>query len=190
VSFLEILLIAIALAMDAFTVAIAVGLHLAGSGYITKRQFFRLGFHFGLFQGMMPVIGWLAGRTVSEYIKSLDHWLALGLLSYIGIKMIREAGRPVAYSRRDPTRGLSLIMLSVATSIDALAMGLSLAFLGTGIAYPAVVIGIVAAVFTVAGIGLGHRIGLRWRRGVTILGGLILIGIGLKILIQHLWLGL
>lgn len=184
--FVEILLIAVALAMDAFTVAMAVGLHLSGNGGISPRQYFRLGFHFGFFQFLMPILGWLAGTTVRVYIESFDHWLAMVLLSYIGLKMIRESGRSDEYAAADPTRGMSLVVLSVATSIDALAMGLSLALLGVGIIYPSVVIGIVALVFTVAGLALGRLIGLKWRRRVTLVGGLILISIGLKILFEHL----
>jgi len=187
VPFLEVLLVAVALAMDAFTVAMAVGLHLSGNGRIAPRQYFRLGFHFGLFQFLMPILGWLAGTTVRQYIESFDHWLAMILLSYIGIKMIRESSRTEEYSRPDPTKGMSLVVLSVATSIDALAMGLSLALLGVGIIYPSVVIGIVALVFTVAGLALGRIIGMKWRSRVTLAGGLILIGIGLKILAEHLF---
>jgi putative Mn2+ efflux pump MntP len=186
VDFLDILLIAVALAMDAFTVAIAVGLHLAGAGRISVRQYFRLGFHFGLFQFLMPVIGWLAGTTIRAYIESFDHWVAMGLLTYIGLKMIREAHHGQEYDRPDPTRGLSLIILSVATSIDALAMGLSLALIGVGIIYPSVIIGLVAAAFTLVGLSLGRKIGLKWRGRVTVVGGLILIGIGLKILLEDL----
>ena len=185
-TFVEILLIAVALAMDAFTVAMAVGLHLSCTGSISKRQYFRLGFHFGLFQFLMPVMGWLAGTTVRAYIENFDHWIAFVLLSYIGIKMIREGGQSEEYALQDPTKGMSLIILSVATSIDALAMGLSMALLGVGIIFPSVVIGIVACVFTVVGLSLGCKIGSKWRSRITWLGGLILIGIGLKILAQDL----
>lgn len=185
-TFVEIFLVAVALAIDAFTVAIAVGLHLTRKGGIGKRHYFRLGFHFGLFQALMPVIGWLAGTTIHEYIKNFDHWLAMGLLTYIGIKMIRDAGRDDDQKAADPTRGASLILLSVATSIDALAMGLSLAFLNIGIAYPAIVIGIVAAVFTVVGMSLGRAVGRRWRRGIGCVAGLVLIGIGIKVVLEDL----
>lgn len=184
-NFWEILMIAIALAMDAFTVAMAVGLHLSAKGNIHPRQYFRLGFHFGLFQFLMPILGWLAGSTISSYIEAFDHWIAMILLSYIGIKLIREGGKSEEYSIADPTKGASLIVLSIATSIDALAMGLSLALLGTAIIYPSIIIGIVALLFTLAGLSLGHKIGIKWRQNIAWLGGLILIGIGLKILIEH-----
>lgn len=184
---IDILLIAVGLAMDAFTVALAVGLHLSANGDITPRQYFRLGFHFGLFQFLMPVLGWLAGATVKSYIDSFDHWIALVLLVYIGVKLMREGGRSEEYQRRDPTKGSSLVILSLATSIDALAMGLSLAILGSKIIYPAAIIGLVAAMFTLAGLRLGKQVGLIWRNRVAIFGGLILIGIGAKIAIEHIF---
>ena len=189
ISLVDIMLIAIALAMDAFTVAISVGLQLSSRGKISLRQYFRLGFHFGLFQFLMPILGWLAGSTVRVYIEAFDHWIAFALLSYIGIKLIREGRRehPTKPTVIDPTRGNSLILLSVATSIDALALGLSLAFLGEGIIYPAVIIGIVAALFTIVGLFLGRMVGILWRQRVAWVGGLLLIAIGIKILIEHLF---
>jgi putative Mn2+ efflux pump MntP len=187
VRLIDILLIAVGLAMDAFTVAMAVGLHLGQRGKISHRHYFRLCFHFGLFQFFMPILGWLAGITVKSYIESFDHWVAMALLSYIGIKLIREGGESGDYHGVDPTRGMSLIVLSVATSIDALAMGLSLAILGTGIIYPSAIIGVVAALFTFAGLLLGRNIGLKWRGRLALIGGLGLIGIGLKILAEHLF---
>ncbi|MCK5126054.1 MAG: manganese efflux pump [candidate division Zixibacteria bacterium] len=183
---IEILFIAIALAMDAFTVAMAVGLHLSCEGPVSGRQYFRLGFHFGLFQFLMPIIGWLAGTTIADYIQTFDHWVAFILLSYIGIKLIREGGKTDKYRCEDPTKGFSLIILSIATSIDALAMGLSLALLGTEIIYPSIIIGIVAVVFTLIGMKAGNKIGQHWRARVAWIGGIILIGIGLKTLLDHL----
>lgn len=184
-TFFDILLIAVGLAMDAFAVAMAVGLHLSKAGRISPRHHFRLGFHFGFFQFLMPVLGWLAGSTIRVYIESFDHWVAMGLLSYVGIKLIYEGHRHEEYKQPDPTRGWSLVILSVATSIDALAMGLSLALLNTGIIYPSLIIGLVAAVFTMLGLSLGQRLGFQWRGRMALVGGLILIGIGLKILLEH-----
>jgi putative Mn2+ efflux pump MntP len=186
VDFVDILMIAVALAMDAFTVALAVGLHLSVRGRVSPRQYFRLSFHFGLFQFLMPIVGWAAGTTIRRYIETFDHWIAMVLLSYIGVRMIRESRRLHAYTGKDPTRGVSLIVLSVATSIDALAMGLSLALLGVGIVYPAAIIGVVAAAFTFSGLFLGRKLGLKWRSKIAVLGGLILIAIGIKILLEHL----
>ena len=176
--------LALALAMDAFAVALGTGAVLAR---LTRRHMFRLGFHFGLFQALMPVIGWLAGQTVIQWVAAWDHWIAFGLLSLIGGRMIYEAcsdGEPP--DDRDPTRGLSLVMLSIATSIDALAVGFSLSVIGVSIWMPALVIGLVAGVLTVLGMLLGDRIGSRWGSRVEILGGLVLIAIGSKVLIEHL----
>jgi putative Mn2+ efflux pump MntP len=136
----------------------------------------------------MPVIGWLAGLTVERWISAFDHWIAFGLLVAVGGKMIYEAIRGDEEKRQtaDPTRGMSLVVLSVATSIDALAVGLSLAFIGEDIWYPAVVIGLVAGVLTTVGLQLGQRFGHVLGRRMEILGGVILIGIGIKILVEHL----
>lgn len=171
--------------MDALAVAIATGIAL---GNVSTRQIFRLSFHFGLFQFLMPVIGWLAGLSVERYLSGYDHWLAFGLLAFIGSKMIHEAlsGNGEEKAASDPTRGISLVVLSVATSVDALAVGLSLGVLRVRIWYPAVVIGLVAAALTAAGLHLGGRLGLRFGRKMEIAGGLVLVGIGIKILLQHL----
>ncbi len=181
---LTLFFIAIALAMDAFAVALAAGVVLHP---VSKRQLFRLSFHFGLFQGLMPIVGWLAGLSVQSMISAYDHWIAFGLLSFVGGKMIYEAFHDKEKKQKtDPTRGATMVMLSVATSIDALAVGLSLAVIGVSVWTPALVIGITAAVLTVAGMLLGGKVGMIWGKRVEILGGLVLIGIGLKILAEHL----
>ena len=182
---LSLLALAVALAMDAFAVSLAAGSVLQP---VTFRHCFRLGFHFGLFQGLMPIVGWLAGMTIQAFIAAWDHWVAFGLLAYIGIRMIREAladddERPAT----DPSRGITLVMLSIATSIDALAVGLTLAMVDIIIWIPTLVIGIVACVFSVAGVLLGHRIGAAWGRRVEIFGGLVLVAIGTKILVSDLF---
>ncbi|MHB0868019.1 MAG: manganese efflux pump MntP [Chloroflexota bacterium] len=180
---LPLLAIAFGLAMDAFSVAVASGIVL---GKVTRRHLFRLSFHFGLFQAGMPVLGWLAGSLVAEQIGAFDHWLAFGLLGFVGGKMLWEALRPEAeYVRGDPTRGTTLVMLSVATSIDALAIGLSLALLRVPVLFPALVIGVVAAAMTALGLQLGKRAGHLLGNKMEILGGLVLIGIGFKILLSH-----
>jgi putative Mn2+ efflux pump MntP len=176
--------LALALAMDAFAVALGTGAILSR---LTGRHLFRLGFHFGLFQALMPVIGWLAGQTIMQWVEAWDHWIAFSLLAIIGGRMIHEAFSDEEKSdKRDPTRGLSLVMLSIATSIDALAVGFSLSVIGVSIWMPSLVIGLVAGVLTIAGMLLGGRIGDRWGSRVEILGGLVLIAIGIKILIEHL----
>lgn len=183
-NWLSLLGIAVGLAMDAFAVSIAVGLTLES---VTPRHVFRLAFHFGLFQFLMPIVGWLAGEQVAAYIGEYDHWAAFALLGYVGGKMLWEAGHEKrARPNRDPTRGTTLILLSVATSIDALAVGLSMAFVGVTVWVPSVVIGIVAAAMTAIGISLSNRIGSRWGRWAEAAGGIVLILIGLRVLISHL----
>jgi putative Mn2+ efflux pump MntP len=185
---LTLLGIAVGLAMDAFAVAIATGIVL---GTVSGRQTFRLAFHFGLFQFLMPVIGYLAGMTVEGYIKGYDHWLAFVLLGYIGGKMVYEGGwggGEEGNGGKDPTRGISLVALSVATSIDALAVGISLGVLhNERIVYPGIVIGIVACTFTAAGLHLGKRLGTVFGKRMEVIGGLVLVAIGVKILLDHLW---
>ncbi|MFC1693466.1 manganese efflux pump MntP family protein [Candidatus Latescibacterota bacterium] len=181
---LTILIIAVGLAMDAFAVSVAVGIK---SGNVTNRQTFRLAFHFGFFQFIMPVLGWVCGYAVENIIAPFDHWVACGLLTFIGGKMILESFKndiPQTFSN-DPTRGLTLLGLSVATSIDAFAVGLSLGVLNRGIWYPSIIIGLVAAAFTVLGLELGKRIGLILSKKMEFAGGVILIGIGIKIVLDH-----
>jgi putative Mn2+ efflux pump MntP len=181
---LTLLGIALALAMDAFAVALGTG---AALGRLTGRHLFRLGFHFGLFQALMPIVGWLAGQTIMHWIAAWDHWVAFGLLAFVGGRMIHEAfaEETEETEENDPTRGLTLVMLSIATSIDALAVGFSLSILGVSVWMPAAVIGLVAGILTVIGMLIGDRIGSRWGTRVEILGGLVLITIGLKILFEH-----
>ncbi len=181
--FLTITGIAVALAMDAFAVALSAGVLL---NPVTRRQLFRLGFHFGLFQGGMPVIGWLAGIGLKRFVTVYAPWIAFGLLTFVGGKMVYEAitDHDENRERKDPTRGMTLILLSTATSIDALAVGFSLSLLGVDIWTPAVIIGIITALLTVTGMLLGRKIGTIWGGRVEIVGGLLLISIGLKILIM------
>ena len=176
--------IAIGLAMDATAVAIGTSIVL---GCIDGRQIFRFAFHFGLFQAMMPVIGWFAGQSFSGYIQKWDHWIAFTLLAAIGSKAIIDVFKKESDGNKveDPTRGLSLVLLSVATSIDALAVGLSLAMLQVTIWYPALVIGVLTALLTICGMLLGCRVGQRFGLSVRVFGGVILIAIGVKILVEH-----
>jgi putative Mn2+ efflux pump MntP len=181
VSGLSVLGIAIGLAMDAFSVAVAVGLVLDRVG---SRHVFRIAFHFGLFQFLMPVVGYLAGATLEIYIRAFDPWVSFGLLMIIGGKMLVDA--LLANGRQpdsDPTRGLKLVSLSLATSIDALAVGMSLAFMAVPILLPAAVIGLVAGVLSALGICFGGRIQPRWRKATEMAGGLIIIAVGVRVLI-------
>ena len=182
---LSLLALAVALAMDAFAVSLAAGSVLQP---VTFRHCFRLGFHFGLFQGMMPIFGWLAGMTVQSFISAWDHWVAFGLLAYIGVRMICEALSDADDgTATDPSRGMTLVMLSIATSIDALAVGVTLAMIEVSIWLPALVIGLVACLFSVVGVLLGHRIGRAWGKRVEVIGGLVLVAIGTKILLSELF---
>ena len=175
---------AAALAMDAFAVSIGVSASLHPLG---ARQVFRMSWHFGLFQALMPVIGWAGGAAVARHLSFIDHWIAFGLLLALGVRMIwppSEDGERTG--PRDPTRGWSLVALSVATSIDALAVGLSLGLIGLSIWVPAAVIGMVALLMTVLGMFIGHRVGRRLGRRASVVGGIVLIVIGTRILVQHL----
>ncbi|MGD9947240.1 MAG: manganese efflux pump MntP family protein [Desulfobulbus sp.] len=184
---LSLIAVAVALAMDAFAVALAAGAVLHPLSF---RPCFRLAFHFGLFQALMPVVGWLAGLTVQSFVAAWSHWIAFTLLLYIGGRMIIEALSVEQGQRRnnDPSRGLTMVGLAVATSIDALAVGLSLAMLNVVVWIPALVIGLVACGFTVLGLFLGTRAGKLWGRRVEVAGGVILVLIGLKILLSALFL--
>lgn len=185
-SFTEILLIAIALAMDAFAVAIASGVALK---VVTPRQTFRLSWHFGLFQALMPVAGWFGGFAVRDYFLRFGHWIAFALLLYIGGHMLWEGlSEGDDDACQDPTQGSRLIMLSIATSIDALAVGFTLAMLGVSIWFPAGIIGVVALAFTAIGMHLGKVLGCQTKLGqyAEVIGGVVLVGIGGKILWQGL----
>lgn len=178
--------IAFALAMDAFAVSLGISTAFKGT---TKRQSLRVAFHFGFFQFLMPILGWSAGQSVQEYIQAFDHWVAFGLLLFIGGKMIYESFEFRKKEKKyesDPTKGLSLLLLSVATSIDALAVGLSLALLGVGIIYPAIVIGLVAFIITLFGMKIGALLGNLIKKRGELLGGVVLILVGLFILLEHL----
>lgn len=185
-SFLSSFAIAVALAMDAFAVAISSSavLRRISWGHVA-----RMSLTFGFFQFLMPVAGWLLGLSVREYIEAWDHWIAFGLLSFVGLNMLREAfgGGDEEEERGDPSRGLTLILLAIATSIDALAVGLSFSMIGVSVWGPAVVIGLVCAVLTALGVWLGVRLGRSDLLGgkAACLGALVLIGIGVKILHEH-----
>jgi putative Mn2+ efflux pump MntP len=147
----------------------------------------RLAFAFGLFQLVMPVIGWLAGLTVVNIISDYDHWVAFLLLAYIGVKMIRDSFREEKDEEKtDKTTGMSLLFLSIATSIDALAVGFSFSLLKTPIIIPAIIIGVVCFVMTVIGMFFGKGLAKLFGRKVEIFGGVVLIAIGIKILVDHL----
>lgn len=183
---LSLLALAAALAMDTFAVALAAGASLRP---LTFRPCFRLVFHFSLFQGMMPVVGWLAGLTIQSFVATWSHWIAFGLLLFIGGRMIKgafTAGDDIRLPM-DPSRGWNMVALSVATSIDALAVGTTLAMLDVVIWIPSLVIGLVTGGFTAIGLFLGTKVGPSWGQWVEVVGGVILVGIGVKILLSALF---
>jgi putative Mn2+ efflux pump MntP len=188
VGFISLLLIALGLSMDAFAVSVSNGVCYRGAGW---RQAIQTGLVFGGFQAAMPLIGYFAGRSVSQMVESFDHWIAFGLLFFIGISMLREAGR--SSQREEEVSCLprwtlkNLIIQGVATSIDAFAVGISLALINTNIWLAIVFIGFVTFVCCVIGLLAGRRFGSYLRGKAEIAGGLILIGIGFKILFSHLF---
>jgi putative Mn2+ efflux pump MntP len=176
----EVLGIAVALAMDAFTVSCGVGLILRD---VSGRQQFRLSWHFGFFQFLMPIVGWMAGYGIAGPAGAFGKWLAFAVLLLLGLKMIWSATKRTPISgAADPTRGISLVLLSLAVSIDALGVGFSLSLIEVGVFWPSVVIGIVTSMFTLVGLRLCRVIGSGFERPAMIVGGLILIAIGIKIL--------
>lgn len=178
-----ILLIAFGLAMDAFAVSISSGITVKN---LKINHALRIAAFFGMFQAVMPVVGWLAGLTLAGVISGVDHWIAFGLLCFIGFKMIYEATQLEPNTRHsDPLSIHVLLLLSIATSIDALAVGLSFAFLGIAIATPIIIIGAVTFSLSFIGASAGNKLGHLFENKIEIVGGLILIGIGLKILIEH-----
>lgn len=184
----DIIVVALGLAMDAAAVSLAA----AASGYARDgRAIFRLAFHFGLFQFMMPVLGWFLGVGFVSYFKAVDHWIAFGLLAFVGGRMVISGlDRSETVIQKDPSRGLTMVMLSLATSIDALAIGLSLAMLDINIWYPSVIIGMITSAMSLGAISLGKRLGTLFGKRMEILGGVILIFIGTRILVTEFMAGI
>lgn len=179
-----VLLIAVALAMDAFAVSIV-----TGSVYreIHVKHVLRMALFFGGFQAAMPMIGFLAGLGMKQYISGVDHWVAFGLLSFVGGKMVYEAFQiESAEKNRNPSNLLILLALSVATSIDALAVGITLSLLTSAIALAVTLIGLITFGLSYAGVYIGKRFGHFFESRIEVLGGLILIAIGIKIVVEHL----
>ena len=158
-SFPSIFLIALGMAMDAFAVSLGSGVKI-GPG---PRPVFRIAFHFGLFQAILPIIGWLFGNTIEPYLRDIDHWVAFGLLAFVGFRMVRSGlSKNEEENPKDPSRGLTMVMLSIAVSIDALAVGLSLGVIGVTIWTPALVIGLVTSVLSLVGLRMGNGFGKRF----------------------------
>ncbi len=167
--------------------ASAVSLAAAAAGFAKDgRAIFRLAFHFGLFQFLMPILGWGMGIGFVSYFKAFDHWIAFCLLAFVGVRMIYEGLFPKPEEqKKDPSRGLTMVMLSVATSIDALAVGLSLAVLDANIWVPAITIGVITSGLSYLAIKIGTKMGTLFGSRMEIAGGIVLLGIGVKILFSH-----
>ncbi len=182
--FLTVALIAVGLAMDCFAVAITSGIAIQG---LRINHALQIALFFGGVQALMPVMGWLAGVGLRDFIADIDHWIAFGLLSAIGLKMIYESRKIIGEKGNwDPLNLYVLAMLSVATSIDALAVGVSFAFLKTPLISSVLIIGFITFLISFAGVFVGNRGGHFFENKMELTGGLVLIGIGLKILVEHL----
>ena len=186
--FVELFLIGVGLSMDAFAVSICKGL---GMKRLNMKQALVIGLFFGGFQALMPLIGWALGTQLADFITPIDHWIAFILLVLIGGKMLFDAFRggdeEEAVDPKDARLDLKeLLMLAIATSIDALAVGITFAFLGVNIVVAIAVIGVTTFVLSVVGVAVGHAFGARYEKGATIAGGIVLILIGCKILLEHL----
>lgn len=183
--FIEIFLIGVGLSMDAFAVSICKGLSMQK---VKKRDVFIIALFFGGFQALMPFIGWFLGRGFESYITSIDHWIAFILLGVIGGKMIFEAfeneedDSEISYDLKE------VLLLAIATSIDALAVGITFSFLQVNIWIAIAIIGMTTFVCSVIGVFVGNRFGIRYKSKAEIVGGIILIAIGVKILVEHLGL--
>lgn len=186
-NFLSILIIGIGLSMDAFAVSLTMGLNTCKENKL--RIALKAGVFFGLFQGLMPLLGWLLGIKFTEYIQRIDHWIAFGLLAFIGGKMIYESikGEDEEECEVDFSNKKFLI-LAIATSIDALAVGVSFAFLNVNIIFAAIVIACTTFVFSFIAVNIGGIFGKVLKSKSEIIGGLILVIMGVKILIEHLFL--
>ena len=186
--FIEFFLTGIGLSMDAFAVAICKGL---GMRKVNYRQMLLIALFFGGFQALMPLLGWLLGRQFEQYITSVDHWIAFALLVLIGANMLREARKgddttdaETVYDAPLPLG--QLLLMAIATSIDALAVGISFAFLGVNIWLAIAIIGTTTFLISAAGVFIGNRFGNRYEKRATTAGGIILILLGVKILLEHL----
>ena len=180
---ISIILIAIGLSMDSFAVSLSNGLCLKN---LSLKKILTISLSLSIFQALMPLIGWLAGSGIETYIKEFDHWIAFILLSFIGIKMIYDAMMNKNHESVNQLKIPTLMAQSFATSIDAFAVGISLALLNISIVAPVIIIGITTLIFSLLGLQLGKLFGKKIGKPVEIFGGLVLLGIGIKILIEHL----
>ncbi len=186
-SFFEVLMIGVGLSMDAFAASVCKGLSMRRA---SAENILLIGVFFGGFQALMPLIGYFLGKQFEDYIVSVDHWIAFALLAFIGGKMIadvvRDGGEEESAVKEDRLRLREILMLALATSIDALAVGISFAFLKVEIISAVATIGLTTLLLSALGVVIGHRFGARYKNKATLAGGVILILIGTKILLEHL----
>ncbi len=180
---IEILLISIGLAMDAFAVSVCKGLAMKKMSW---KKAIIIGLYFGIFQAVMPVIGYFLGTTFERFITNVDHWVAFILLVGIGINMVKEAFDKESENRNDNVDVKTMLVLSIATSIDALAIGITFACLKIHIVMPVITIGLITFIISVIGVKIGNRFGDKYEKKAEIMGGVILILLGIKILLEHL----
>ncbi|MBQ1585675.1 MAG: manganese efflux pump [Ruminococcus sp.] len=183
-SYLELFVIAVGLSMDAFAVSICKGLSVRR---LKPRHNLICGLYFGGFQALMPVIGWLLGRQFESLIKSIDHWIAFALLVLIGANMIREAVKNEEENLNDSFSPKTMLPLAVATSIDALAVGVTFAFLDVSIVPAVSMIGATTFILSAVGVKIGNVFGAKYKSKAELVGGIVLIAMGVKILIEHLF---
>ena len=182
-SYIEVFLIGIGLAMDAFAVSICKGLSMRK---IMIKNAIIIALYFGFFQGFMPVIGYALGSAFSTIVESIDHWIAFILLGFIGANMIKESFDDEEEKRNDKVDFKTMIVLSIATSIDALATGVTFAFFEVNILVACILIGVITFLISLIGVKIGNKFGDRYQNKAEFLGGTILILMGLKILLEHL----
>ena len=185
-SFLEILLIGVGLSMDAFAVALSKGLSMKK---LNTKAGLLIAFFFGFFQALMPFLGWLVCKNFEKYIRQVDHWVAFVLLAFIGVKMIIDAVKDRNKKEEEEEFRLKigeLFVLAIATSIDALAVGISFAFLNINIWSSIGIIGVTTFILSFIGVVIGNRFGVRYKTKAEIVGGIVLILVGVKILLEHL----
>lgn len=180
---IEILLISVGLAMDAFAVSVCKGLAMKKMNY---KKAIIIGLYFGIFQALMPVLGYFLGTTFKTLIVNIDHWIALILLAGIGSNMIKEAFNKESENINDSVNAKEMLILAIATSIDALAIGITFACLRMDIVLPVVSIGIITFILSIIGVKIGNRFGNKYEKKAELAGGLILIILGVKILLEHL----
>ena len=183
-SILEVVLIGIGLAMDAFAVSVCKGLSM---NKFKADKVIIIGLYFGIFQAVMPLIGYLLGSTFQEFISSIDHWIAFVLLAFIGFNMIKESLSKKEDKMDDSVDIKTMVVLAIATSIDALAVGITFAFLEVNIIMSMIVIGLITFLLCIIGVIIGNKYGSKFEDKAQIISGVVLIIIGLKILIEHLF---